>query len=289
MVAIPRVSYVNGRYVDYPYASLHIEDRSVVFGDGVYEGINIVNAVLLDGKEHFDRLRYSLEVVDMKMPMSLAAMQVVITNMMRYNRAKNGFLYLQISRGTSPRNHLFPSPEVKPSLIMTLHRDKTPVEEKYQNGVKIITCPDLRWARRDAKTLSLLPNILAKENAAQQGAAESVLVKEGKVTEGTSSNHFIVDAQGKLRTHPTGHDILGGIVRMRVLDLVRSQNIVEVDETPYGVEDIYQARESFSTSTTIGVLPVVQADDRCIADGKVGQVTQRILASYREYIQQCAS
>lgn len=289
-MSIPRVSYVNGRYMPYNNACIHIEDRGILFSDGVYEGILLKDNVLIDSEQHFNRLKHSLDVIKIKQSMSDRAMKSIISQLQKRNKIKNGFIYLQITRGTSPRNHIFPKKQ-NPSLVITIHSGRNLPQKIYDEGAKIIIRPDNRWARKDAKTISLLPNILAKEEAIQENALEVWQVKNEIITEGAASNAFIVDKDGVLRTHKANHDILGGIVRKRILELVEQNNLLEIEENAFSEQEIYSAKEAFGTSTTMKVVPFIKVGDKLINNGKLGKVTKKLAELYEnmmiEQISRC--
>ncbi len=283
---IPRYSYVDGRYVLHQYATVHIEDRGYLFSDGVYEGINLINGKLLEPEMHFERLGHSLSVLSMSAPMSARVMESIIYELARRNRMKNGFVYLQITRGSARRNHAFPAPEAWPIMVITIHSDRTPPLEQYEKGVNALTAPDIRWGRRDAKTISLLPNILAKQYAVERDAKEALLVaNDGYVTEGSASNAFIVTKGGTVKTHPEDEEILGGITRFVVLSLAYN-NGIEICEEAFTLEELYDAEEVFITSTTMGVMPVVCIDGKKIASGKVGKTCKKLYQLYQHHVHQ---
>lgn len=280
-MAKPRISYVNGRYLPYDSAYIHIEDRGILFSDGVYEGILIKDNTLIDFDLHLERLKYSLDVIKIDHVMSVAAIKNIIRQLQSRNKSKDGFVYLQVTRGTSPRNHVFPK-DSTPSLIITIHPPRNLPQKIYDEGAKIIIRDDNRWARKDAKTISLLPNILVKEEAAQEGALEAWQVKNGVITEGGASNAFIVDKNGVLRTHKASHDILGGIVRKRVIQLAKENNIIDVQEEAFTEKDVYEAREVFGTSTTMKIVPITKIEESKISDGKPGKITLELSKLYEE-------
>jgi D-alanine transaminase len=285
MPRIPqRVSYVNGRYVLHRQAKVHIDDRGYHFADGVYEVIAFQNGVLIDGKPHFERLKRSLQSLRIALPCSIRIMEGIIQELCRLNHLKDGAVYLQITRGVVKRDHLFPKKRVMPSLVVTVMPPKAPNPKEYSQGVGIISHPETRWTRRDIKSISLLPNILAKQAAAEKKAKEAWFVTEkGLVTEGASSNAYIVDAKGTLRTHPLSTDILGGITRDTVLRLARKAGITVV-EKPFTFAEAKKAKEAFMTSTTAGVLPITRLDGRPIGMGKPGETTRLLLQLYGEYV-----
>jgi len=278
-----RIAYVNGRYVPKAEATVHVEDRGNQFADGVYEVLKVVDGRLSDGDRHFARLHRSLAALKLDAPMSDAALGQVIRETVRRNKLKDATVYLQVSRGPAPRDHLFP-PTAQPTLIVTAKRMKRPDPKSYAAGVDVVTAPDIRWLRCEIKSISLLPNVLAKQAAKEQGAYEAWLVREGDVvTEASASNAYIVDADGVLRTHPTSPRILGGVTRSVVLELARDEGI-PVDERPFSTAEIGAAREAFLTSTSSWVMPVVRVDGRAVGAGEPGPVTRRLQAAYHRHV-----
>lgn len=277
-----RIAYVNGRYLPHAQAHVHIEDRGYQFSDGIYEYIAFYNQKLLDGGLHLVRLERSLKELSITMPMSMAAFYCVIRELIQRNGRVHGGLYMQISRGVAKRDHPFPK-NVKPSLVMTVCAPKTPKPQEIKDGVKVITQPDLRWARRDIKSVSLLANVLAKQAATQAKAREAWLLEGKMVTEGAVSNAYIITKSGEVITHPADEHILGGVTRDVVLRLARKAGVAVV-ERPIPLAEIKQSAEAFITSTSANVLPVVKVDDVTIGNGKVGDITKKLLALYHAHI-----
>jgi D-alanine transaminase len=272
-----RVSYVNGRYLPHRLAGVHVEDRGYQFADGVYEVIAVHQGWLVDEDLHLQRLGRSLAALEMAWPMSEMALRLVLRQMIRRNRiVERGSVYLQVTRGTAPRNHAFPPPQ-RSTLVLTARRLPPFSYVAARQGVAVITAPDLRWRRRDIKSVSLLPNVLGKQQAVCEGAFEAWLVEDdGTITEGTASNAWIVSAAGELVTRPADWSILNGITRTVVLGEARQMGI-PVREGPFSVDDAKAAREAFLTSTTSVVRPVIRIDDTIIGSGDIGPVTDRLL------------
>jgi len=274
-----RIAYVNGRYVAIDRAAIRIEDRGFQFADGVYEVVKAVDGLPRDLDRHMARLRRSLGELEIAMPMSEAALRHVMLETLRRNRLRKAIIYLQVTRGTAPRNHLFP-PAARPSLVVTVRRAPFPGGSELTGGCKVVSMPDIRWGRCDIKTVSLLPNVLAKQTAKQAGARDALLVdRDGYVTECTSSNAYIVDREGRLITRPHGHEILPGVTRSVLLE-VAARCGVEVIERAFTLEEAKSAREAFLTSTTSLVMPITQIDDKVIGNGMPGSVSRRLLAAY---------
>lgn len=279
---MPRYAYVNGHYLSHEHAAVHIEDRGYQFADGVYEVVPVVAGRAVDEQPHLDRLERSLSELSIPMPMSRKALELVCHELLRRNGILDGLLYMQVTRGVAPRNHAFPE-NVRPALVMTTKRIDFAGQPKFTDGVSVITVPDQRWARRDIKTTNLLPNCLAKQQAVEAGAYEALQYDaEGNITEGTSSNAWIVAADGKLVTRHLSNDILHGVTRRTVLAIAAEEG-VEFEERPFTVKEAADAREAFVTSATSFVTPVVDIDGRRVGDGKPGPLTRRLLDWYRDY------
>ncbi len=274
-----RQAYVNGRYVPQGEASVHIEDRGYQFADGVYEVVPVVQGTLVDEDPHLDRLERSLDELRIAMPMSRAALKLVSHELMRRNGLSNGFLYMQVTRGVAPRDHKFPK-AAAPALVMTTRQTKPHSAKQLAEGVAVITLPDIRWKRCDIKSVSLLPNVLGKQAAVEAGAFEAWMVGEdGRVTEGTSTNAWIVTGDNKLVTREASNAILNGITRLALLRLAESEG-VELEERAFTVEEALQAREAFITSSTNFVMPVTRIDDQPVGNGHPGLLTLRLCEVY---------
>jgi D-alanine transaminase len=280
---MPRISYVNGRYVNHSRAVVHMEDRGYQFADGVYEVVAFYNRRLLDGERHLRRLMRSLNEMEIATPMTEKSLRLVMREMLAQNDREDGTLYMQITRGAARRDHPFPK-NTRASLVMTVTGPKAPKEKEVAEGVSVITLPDLRWARRDIKSIALLPNVLAKQQAAKAGAREAWLLDEqGNIGEGAASNNAIVTAKGEIITSPADMRILGGITREVVLELARKEGL-KVMLRPFSVKEAMKAEEAFLMSTTSNVLPVTRIDGEKIGSGRPGKTTLRLLALYREHI-----
>ena len=278
-----RQAYVDGRFVPISRARVAIEDRGYQFADGVYEVIKACDGEPRDLDRHLARLERSLGELRIPPPMSMRALALVIREALARNPLRKAIVYLQVTRGVAPRNHLFPS-RVRPSLVITVRRAPFPTDRERAEGVAVLSLPDQRWGRCDIKSISLLANLLAKQQAAEAGCREAWLVdREGRVTEGSASNAYIVDGEGRLVTHPLGPRILGGITRSVVLELAREAGI-EVEERPFTLEEAKRAREAFLTSTTSLLLPVTRIDEQVVANGAPGSVTRRLARLYAERV-----
>ena len=270
-----RVAYVNGRYVPFVNAAVHIEDRGYQFADGVYEVMAVRDGRLADLEPHLDRLDRSLAELHMETAMSRRALAVVFEEIVRRNRVTNGIVYLQMTRGVAKRDHAFPH-NCKTSVVVTARNMPPRPAAIIEKGVRVVTVPDIRWKRCDIKSISLLPNVLAKQRAKGAGAYEAWMVDEdGHVTEGSSTNAWIVERSGDLITRHLDNAILSGITRMVVSDLAMKQQRRLV-ERPFTLEEAEAASEAFLTSTTSFVTPVVQINDVSVGTGTPGPVTQAL-------------
>jgi D-alanine transaminase len=279
-----RIAYVNGRYLRHGAAAVHVEDRGYQFADGVYEVTAVRGGRLVDEGPHLDRLERSLRELDIPMPMSRAALGHVLRETVRRNLVREGIVYLQVTRGVARRDHAFPD-HVRPSVVVTARNQSAARSDRLAAaGVSVISVPDIRWGRCDIKAVSLLPNVLAKQQAREAGAFEAWLVdRDGFVTEGSSTNAWIVDRDGNLVTRQLEQAILGGITRLAVLALCRQENL-RIIERKFTVAEAQAAREAFLTSTTSFVMPVVRIDGRPVGDGKPGRIARRLRELYDAYM-----
>lgn len=278
---MPHIAYVNGQYVPQRDAAVHIEDRGYQFADGIYEVCVVVDGAYWDMDGHLARMERSLKELSMAAPMDIGSLKVVMGEVIRRNRLKNALVYMQVTRGVAPRNHSFPRPETSPSLVITARRfDFNQSDAKAAKGVSVITQPDIRWGRVDIKTVGLLPNAMAKEAATKAGAFEALLVRDGFVTECSSSNAWIVDESGALITHPKGNSILGGITRQTAIACAEELQI-KVIERPFTIEEAKAAPEAFLTSATSFVMPIVAIDGAQIGAGTPGPVAKRLREAYK--------
>ncbi len=273
-----RIAYVNGSYVPHKQASVHVEDRGYQFADGVYEVIAVRGGRFVDEEPHLDRLERSLAEISIEAPMSRPALKIVMREMLRRNRVRDGILYLQVTRGVAPREHAFPA-SARPAVVMTARRSK-PRPAVSLRGVSVITVPDIRWKRCDIKSVSLLPNILGKQAASEAGAYEALQVDEdGFITEGTSSNAWIVNRRGDLITRKPDNAILDGVTRRAVVELAEREGLIFI-ERAFTLKQALAAREVFVTSTSSNVMPVVKIDDQVVGDGKPGPLSRKLLKLY---------
>lgn len=281
---MPRDAYVNGRYVPHAQASVHVEDRAYQFADGVYEVVAVQGGYIVDEEPHLDRLDRSLKELRIAWPMARRAMKLVMRELIRRNRVRDGSLYLQVSRGVAPRDHAFPRNAPRPALVMTTRQARRPSQALLEKGAAVVTIPDIRWERCDIKSVALLPNVLGKQKAVEAGAYEAWQVaKDGTVTEGTSTNAWIVNDRGELVTRRADHAILSGITRLAVMKIA-AESQVRLVERPFTVEEAKKAREAFLTSTTSFVLPITSIDGQAIGDGTPGQLSRRLRELYFDYM-----
>lgn len=278
-----RVAYVNGVYRPHRDAVVHVEDRGYQFADGVYEVWSVFDGRLADFDAHMTRLHRSLSELQIRIPMTREALTQVLRETVRRNRVRDGLVYIQVTRGTARRDHVFPAGETAPSVVVTARpMDMGKAEATAKQGVAVITRPDIRWGRCDIKTVGLLPNVLAKQAAREAGAAEAWMVDEmGLVTEGGSTNAWIVDEHGVLRTRDVQANILRGCTRAALLELVRETGI-EVDERAFTVEEAKKAKEAFYTAASAWVMPVISVDGAKVGDGKPGPISRRLRELYLE-------
>jgi len=272
---MPRFAYVNGRYLRHAEATVHIEDRGYQFADGVYEVIHVAAGRLIDAGPHIDRFERSLAELAIRPPMSRAALRLVLGELLALNGIEKGLLYFQATRGVAPRDHKFPQVS-RTSLVATAKHLKPLAPVLLEKGVSVITIPDIRWRRCDIKSLALLPNVLGKQRAVEAGAYEAWQVDEdGRITEGTTTNAWIVTTEGSLVTRALGAEILPGIVR-RALVAILGEMEVGFDQRPFSLAELRQAKEAFLTSSSGFLLPVTRIDGTPVGEGGVGALTREL-------------
>ncbi|MCK8778696.1 D-amino-acid transaminase [Rhizobium sp. NTR19] len=284
-----RIAYVNGRYLPHSDAAVHIEDRGFQFADGVYEVCEVRQGMIVDLTRHLTRLDRSLSELRMASPMSRAALTTVIREVLRRNRVRNGLFYLQITRGVARRDHYFPSQDTPLTVTITAKStDPSIMTRKYANGIKVITVPENRWDRVDIKTVGLLPNVLAKQQAKEAGAQDAIFVdRNGIVLEGASSNVWIVTADGELVTRPAEYGILRGITRTTALDVTAKLGLTVV-ERDFKVDEMMAAREVFLTSATGICVPIVEIDGKPVANGHPGTASSAIRDAFFDVAEKTA-
>lgn len=277
-----RISYVNGRYQSHLEAQVHIDERGMHFSDGVYEVIFCLKGVLICFEEHLDRLAFSLEQLSLPMPVSRPVLRSIIEQVVALNRLNTASVYVQITRGSAPRAHAFPE-NMSPSLIVSVKRAPFSIENGLPAAGSVLTLPDERWARPDIKSICLLPNALAKQAATEAGAFEAVLYgKEGIVTEGSSSNIWVVLPDNQVITPPANGRILNGITRQVIFDLCR-KNGIQVCEQTFTRDDLRNAKEIFLSGTTTFVKPINKVDNHVLLGAGTFPVSARIAMLYRQF------
>lgn len=278
---MPRIAYVDGHYVPLAQAGVHVEDRGYQFADAVYEVFGLRNGQMLDEEEHLDRYERSLVALSISPPMSRAATKLVLRETIRRNHIKNGMVYFQLSRGQAARDHAFPL-TAKPIMVVTV-RPVNParVDRVYEKGIKIVAIPDERWKRCDIKTTALLPNVMARQYARENNAAEAWLIDDdGFITEGAATSAWIVDAKGVLRTRATGNFILAGVTRQVLLKLIKENKIL-FKESAFTLEEALAAKEAFSTASILTVFPIIEINGQKIGSGKPGVISKKLLDAYQ--------
>jgi D-alanine transaminase len=281
-----RYAYVNGRYLPMRDAKVHIEDRGYQFSDGVYEVCEVRGGRLIDERRHLARLARSLGELRIRAPMSPKALGVVLREVVAKNRIGYGIVYLQITRGVARRDHAFPAPDVPPSVVVTARAlNKASNEALAAKGIAVISMPDNRWGRVDIKSIGLLPNVLARQAAIEQGAREAWFVdRAGAVTEGASTNAWIVSHTGTVVTRPADHAILRGITRTVLFEVIKAQGLA-VEERAFTLAEAYAAREAFVTAATQIVLPVVRIDGHVIGEGNPGPVATALRRAFHGFVE----
>jgi D-alanine transaminase len=281
---LSRIAYVNGQYIPTRDAAVNVEDRGYQFSDGVYEVCEVRDGRLIDERRHIERLGRSLDELRITSPMSPRALGVVMRETVRRNRVRDGIVYLQVTRGVARRDHGFPPSHTTPSVVVTARNlDAVANEKTAAEGVAVVTVPDNRWERVDIKSISLLPNVLAKQAAREQGAKEAWFVdRNGTVTEGSSSNAWIVTMGGKVVTRAADKGILRGITRSVLIEMIAAQGLT-LEERPFTREEAYGAREAFVTSASQIVMPVVRIDGRPIGNGAPGSVATALRADFHRH------
>lgn len=278
---MPRIAYVNGRYLPHAAAGVHIEDRGYQFADAVYEVCQVDRGDIVDMTRHLDRLDRSLGELRMGWPMHRRALEGVIAEVIRRNRVKDGMVYVQISRGVAPRDHFFPPEGTRPSLVVTAKRlDPVAAAKRAASGIKVITVPDNRWGRVDIKTVGLLPNVLARQQAREAGAGEAWFVDaQGMVTEGAATNAWIVTADGWIVTRHADVSILRGVTRATIFDVAAKLGLA-IEERAFSVDEARAATEAFISGAATVVMPVIAIDGVPVGAGRPGKVASSLRQSF---------
>ncbi len=279
-----RFIYVNGRYAPYEQAAIHAEDRGFQFADAVYEVCQVRGGRLVDEPRHMARLERSLKALDIARPMSAAALANVMRQTIKKNRVRDGLVYLQVTRGAGPREFAYPAPDVPRTVVCLARSTSTTAQDALaETGIAVKTMPDIRWRRSDIKTVMLLPACLAKNAAQREGAREAWLIDgDGFITEGASSNAWIVTDTGAVITRQTTPDILAGVTRATLIDVLGEEKM-QLEERPFRLEEALRAKEAFITSATNTVMPVVRIDAAQIGDGRPGKLTLRLRSKFQQF------
>ncbi len=278
-----RFAYVNGRYLRLAEAAVSIQDRAFQFGDGVYEVCQVRGGALIDESRHLERLEASLSALRIRPPVGEPALRRILREVVARNRVRDGLVYLQVSRGAAKRDHGFPAACVAPGLVVTAKSiDPSLGAAAASRGVTVVTLPDERWAHPHIKSLQLLPNVLAKQGAREAGAFEAWFVDHsGFITEGASTNAWIVAANGALVTRQADRAILRGVTRSTLLDVAARKGL-SLEERPFSLAEAYGAREAFFSSATTIAMPVVAIDGRAIGDGRPGPLTLALRRAFHD-------
>jgi D-alanine transaminase len=279
------LAYLNGHYLPRSAATIPVEDRGFIFGDGVYEVWRVVNGRLFETNRHLARLAFGLAELRIATPDIVR--REVLDDIADRLLAESGLvdgeatLYVEVTRGVAPRAHQFPAAGTTPTVFAMVNRF-VPPDDARARGANAITAPDIRWLRCDIKTIQLLPNVMAKQAAAERGAIEAIMVRDGVVTEGSHANVLgVID--GEIRTHPLGNLILPGITRAVVLEIAHALAI-PVREEAFTERDIARLDECFLAGTTSDVMPIVRVDDRPIGAGRPGPITMRLFREFRSHL-----
>ena len=270
---MPRIAYVNGRYVAHADAAVHIEDRGYQFADGVYEVCEVAQGYIVDMPRHLARLNRSLSELSIDWPVTKGVLPLLLREVVRRNHVVNGLVYVQVTRGVASRDFVFPADTLSSLVITARKADPAAAVKRAETGIKVITVPENRWDRVDIKSTGLLPNVLAKQKAKEAGAQEAWFVDtDGNVKEGGSSNAWIVTRDGVLVTRPAEHGILRGITRTTMFEVAEKLGL-KIEERGFSVAEAKAAREAFISSATTIAMPVVAIDGDPVANGHPGSVT----------------
>lgn len=272
-----KIVYLNSKFVKFRDAKIHIEDRGLQFSDSVYEVVSVFNNKFIDYVFHIKRLKFSLKELDIKYKVETKKLRKIFEKLILKNNIKTGIIYLQITRGIQPRIHAYID-KYTPNVIIYVRKKSFNLPGKSFVGKTAITVKDLRWKRRDIKTVSLLPNILAKKKAEQKGAYEAILIDNGKVTEGTTSNVWMIKNK-ILITHPSNTDILKGVTRESLKQLLKNEKL-KLKEKKFNKEQLYKADEVFITSASSFVTPIIKIDNKKINKGRIGPISRKLSEMY---------
>ena len=274
---MPKVAFVNSKFIEFDKANVHIEDRGLQFADSVYEVIAILNKNFVDLNYHLKRLKYSLKELKINYKIDKIFLTKIFRKLIKENSINNGIIYLQITRGVQEREHVY-TKIIKPSIIVYARNKKFNLPGKNFIGVNAITYEDLRWKRRDIKTVNLLPNIIAANKAKEMNAYEAILMQNGKVTEGTSSNIWIIK-KNNLITHPANSEILKGVTRSSLLKIIKKTSLKLIEKS-FSHKQLFDADEVFLTSSGSFITPILKIDKKKINNGKIGNITLKLAEMY---------
>ncbi len=278
-----QIAYVNGSFVPMSEAKVSILDRGFLFADGIYEVAAVLDGKLIDNASHLARLERSVGEIALALPETIDRIQEIQRELVVRNHLVNGMVYLEVTRGADTgRDFAFPKSDVKPTLVMFTSVKDIVNAESARTGIGVITVPDLRWVRRDIKSVALLAQVLAKQAAAEAGAGEAWMIEDGKVTEGGSSSCFILTQDDVIVTRQNGSAILPGCTRKAVVALAEERQL-RVEERPFTIEEALAAKEAFITSATVFVQAVVTIDGKTVANGKPGPMTNRLREIYVDF------
>lgn len=281
--AAPRIAYVNGRYLPLAEASLPIMDRGFLFGDGIYEVTAVLGDRFIDNEPHLARLDRSLKAIGIRNPHTIPEWTAIQRELVQRNAMEQGTVYIEVTRGTYEREFACPE-DITPNVVMFTQAKNLRINPQAETGVAVITVEDLRWARRDIKSVALLAQVLAKFDAKRAGVAEAVMLEDGVVTEGASSTFFILSEAGQLVTRPLSNSVLPGVTRASLMRLARETGLA-IEERAFTRDEMLAAREVFYTSASSFVMPVVRVDGQTIADGQPGAITRQLRAIYLDEAQ----
>ena len=274
---MPKIAFVNNKFVDFKNATIHIEDRGLQFADSVYEVIVVLNNKLIDFDFHIKRLKYSLKELEIKYIINKKFLKKIFIDLIKKNKTIRGIIYLQITRGVQIREHKYIK-KLIPTLIVYTRNKKFNLPGKNFKGVTAITFPDLRWKRRDIKTVNLLPNIIAANKAKKKNAYEAILIQNNKITEGTSSNIWIIK-KNKLITHPANNNILKGVTRTSLINIIKKLKLKFLEKS-FTLNQLLNADEVFLTSSGSFITPILKIDKKKINNGKIGNITLKLAELY---------
>jgi D-alanine transaminase len=280
-VTSARIVYVNGQFLPYEEARVPIMDRGFLFADGIYEVSAIIDGKLVDNAAHLARLDRSLGEIGIRNPHDAAGWERLQTELVARNGVTEGLVYMQVTRGVAERDFAFPKAGTEPTVMMFTQAKTVLANPLAETGARVITVEDLRWKRRDIKSVALLAQVLAKQQAAEAGVAEAWMIEDGAVTEGSSSTAFIVGRDRVLVTRPLSTALLPGITRAAVLRLAQEADL-RIEERLIPVAEAYEAQEAFYTSASAFVMPVVEIDGRAIGEGRPGPLSRRLRELYIE-------